>query len=175
MVKNSNVYLFYISLAISFGILLAYLFDFLGIIQTINYCLISFSVTLLFLVLMIESKNGTKLSKSISYSSTIAGFVLWNLSLLEVFPMNQTWNFALLFMFLGLISAIHFTVTKRASQMMKLLTAFSALMLLSVIYTTGNAVFDNSMILISSLVLFTLFSMVSLFSSQKDFDRKNHS
>lgn len=172
MVKNSNVYLFYISLAISFGILLAYLFDFLGIIQTINYCLISFSVTLLFLVLMIESKNGTKLSKSISYSSTIVGFVLWNLSLLEVFPMNQTWNFALLFMFLGLISAIHFTVTKRASQMMKLLTAFSALMLLSVIYTTGNAVFDNSMILISSLVLFTLFSMVSLFSSQKEIDRK---
>jgi hypothetical protein len=168
MVKNSNVYLFYISLAISFGLLLAYLFDFLGIIQTINYCLISFSVTLLFLVLMIESKNGTKLSKSISYSSTIAGFVLWNLSLLEVFPMNQTWNFALLFMFLGLISAIHFTVTKRASQMMKLLTAFSALMLLSVIYTTGNAVFDNSMILISSLVLFTLFSVVSLFSSQKE-------
>ncbi len=172
MVKNSNVYLFYISLAISFGILLAYLFDFLGIIQTINYCLISFSVTLLFLVLMIESKNGTKLSKSISCSSTIVGFVLWNLSLLEVFPMNHTWNFALLFMFLGLISAIHFTVTKRASQMMKLLTAFSALMLLSVIYTTGNAVFDNSMILISSLVLFTLFSVVSLFSSQKEIDRK---
>jgi hypothetical protein len=167
MSKKISVILFYLSLSISFGILLAFLLDFLLIVQTIKYCLIAFSFTLLFLVIMLEAKTGNTLTKTISIGSNFIGFSIWNLSLFEVFSFDKTWNIAFLFMFFGLISALFFITTKKSSQMMKLLTAFSAFMLLSVIYITGNSVFDNSIILLSSLILFSLFSLISLLTKSK--------
>lgn len=165
--KKLSVWMFYLSLLCSIAILIAFLMDVLLLIETIKYSLVTFSVTLFFLVVMLELKTGNKLSKISSIFPCFVGFILWNLSLFELLKFNEIWNIAFLLMLFGLISSLFFICTKKSSQIMKSLTAFSALMLISVIYITGNSVFDNFIVLYSSLSLFSLFSLISLFFPDK--------
>jgi hypothetical protein len=168
MSKKISSVLFYLSLIITFGILICYFFRIILIFETIKYCLIFFSFTIHFLIVKIEEITNNLLSKSISIGLNLIGLLIWNLSLLEFFQFDKTWNSAFLFMLFGLISSLFFFSTKRSSKMMKILTLFSFFMLVIVIYNTGNSVFDNSIILLSILLLFTLFSLISLLSESSN-------
>ena len=165
--KRISKILFIISLTISFSIGLAFIFGFLGIINVITYSLISNSFTLLFFVLMIQLQSTNKIEKIITIPTVLIGFSVWNLGLFEVIDFLKTWNIAFLFMIFSFILTLFFETTKLSSVMMKFFTGFSAMMLLFVIYFTSHSLFENSMLLISSLVLFTLFSGISYFSSEK--------
>ncbi len=159
--------LFFLSLTISLSIGLSFLFGFSGIINVITYCLISNSFTLLFFVLMMQLKSTNKTEKIITIPAILIGFSIWNLGLFQVIDFPKTWNTAFLLMIFSFILTLFFETTKLSSVMMKFFTGFSAMMLLFVIFFTSQSLFENSILLISSLVLFTLFSGISYFFARK--------
>ncbi len=165
--KRISKILFFISLTISLSIGLAFIFGFFGIINVITYSLISNSFTLLLFVLMIQLQSTNKIEKIITIPTILIGFSIWNLGIFEVIDFLKTWNIAFLFMIFSFILTLFFETTKLSSVMMKFFTGFSAMMLLFVIYFTSQSLFENSMLLISSLVLFTLFSGISYFFAKK--------
>ncbi|MES2589125.1 MAG: hypothetical protein V4622_09100 [Bacteroidota bacterium] len=167
MLKKIIFILFYLSIILTIFFGISFFLGFLELIESVHYTLILMSVNLFLVVILLQDRLEKRILKALILIPLFVGFILWNCSLIQLFDIQKTGLEAFLCMIFSLVFSIFALTTQKASQMMKLLSGFSMAMLLFTIYFTSEAVFDNSMLLISSLSLFTLFCFISYFFPEK--------
>lgn len=155
MLNNIKFSLFYLSILSLIAIFVLYAIGKIEIIKAFNYGSISYGFCCFFLTVVLIRKQ-LKILQILSFAFALCGFLLWNLSLLKWIDFYQFGGISFLFLMISVMMALYGKVILRSSKTSKIVLSVSFLYLVIATYLTNISYFDNSFVLMSALMLFTM-------------------